>query len=73
MSHTDPTGMRYDIYDDDYDEPCSHDCEDDCAAYGCLHEHCFRCGGCSCPGYCDDYQTYNLRPAETGAPASEVD
>jgi hypothetical protein len=25
-----------------------------------------RCGGCGCPGYCDDYVTYNLRPGETG-------
>ncbi len=30
------------------------------------HEHCFNCGVCGCAGYCDDYQTYNLRPAETG-------
>ena len=22
-----------------------------------------------CPGYCDDHQTYNLRPAETGGEA----
>ncbi len=46
-------------------EPCSHEhdelCEDDCH-----HMHCWSCGGCGCPGYCDDYQTYNLRPAETG-------
>lgn len=59
---------------DDYDdEPCEHDCfEDGCdenvaeGGYYCLHQHCSNCGGCRCPGYCDDYQTYNLRPAETG-------
>jgi len=38
----------------------------------CDDEHegrdpCFHCGSRSCAGYCDDYQTYNLRPAETGA------
>jgi hypothetical protein len=27
---------------------------------------CFICGEPGCPGYCDDYETYNLRPAETG-------
>lgn len=52
------------------DEPCTHDCaeecEDDLGDYQCLHSHCFNCGGCGCPGYCDDYQTYNLRPEETG-------
>ena len=42
-------------------EPCSHDHDEDC-----YDQHCFNCGGCGCPGYCDDYQTYNLRPAETG-------
>ena len=54
---------------DDY-EPCDHICEDDCYdeldEWVCLHQHCWNCGGCGCPGYCDDYQTYNLRPAETG-------
>src|SRR5690349_21397625 len=51
-------------------EPCDHDHDDDCydgaGNFACHHEHCFNCGGCRCPGYCDDYQTYNLRPAETG-------
>jgi len=51
-------------------EPCRHDCDEDCFDEydrpDCRHEHCFNCGGCGCPGYCDDYQTYNLRPAETG-------
>jgi hypothetical protein len=51
-------------------EPCDHDHDDDCWDYQeffqCEHQHCFACGGCNCPGYCDDYQTYNLRPAETG-------
>jgi len=56
---------------DDYDdEPCYHDhdeeCEDEWGYTSCSHRHCFACGGCQCPGYCDDYQTYNLRPAETG-------
>jgi hypothetical protein len=60
--------------DDDYDdEPCFHEHDEDCEDYEdegrfgyCTHTHCFACGGCECPGYCDDYQTYNLRPAETG-------
>jgi hypothetical protein len=54
-------------------------CEHDCGAEGCLedgfefchHEHCPNCGGCGCPGYCDDFQTYNLRPAETGGAADD--
>lgn len=55
------------------DEPCEHDCDEYGCDYDyCTHQHCFACGGCTCPGYCDDYQTYNLRPAETGA-ASEGD
>jgi hypothetical protein len=59
------------ISDGDWDdEPCDHDCTEDCYdEYGepdCRHQHCFNCGGCNCPGYCDDYQSYNLRPAETG-------
>lgn len=52
--------------DPDYDDLCP-----DCAEW---REHCHcdepqicgRCGTQNCPGYCDDYQTYNLRPAETG-------
>jgi hypothetical protein len=53
------------------DEPCSHVCEDDgCYDYqgfsACTHQHCMNCGGCQCPGYCDDHGTYNLRCAETG-------
>jgi hypothetical protein len=55
--------------DDDYEE-CSHYCDEECEDYqgfsACTHQHCMNCGGCGCPGYCDDYQTYNLRPAETG-------
>jgi hypothetical protein len=58
-----PTDLDYD--DADY-EPCTHDCDENCEAQ-CDHQHCFGCGGCQCPGYCDDYQTYNLRPGETGA------
>ena len=64
-------GEIADAGDDDWDdEPCSHDCDEDCYDYqgfwACRHQHCWNCGGCRCPGYCDDYQTYNLRPAETG-------
>ena len=40
-------------------EPCDHDCDEECDP--CRHQHCWHCGGCGCPGYCDDYQTYNLR------------
>jgi hypothetical protein len=60
------------VVDDDWDdEHCYHECdeeceEDDLGRSRCWHEHCFNCGGCRCPGYCDDYQTYNLRPGETG-------
>jgi hypothetical protein len=57
-------------YDDPDDEPCRHDhdeeCEDEWGYISCSHQHCFNCGGCQCPGYCDDFKTYNLRPAETG-------
>lgn len=59
-----------DELDDWDDEPCSHECDEGCEDYQgfdiCSHAHCMNCGGCNCPGYCDDYQTYNLRPAETG-------
>lgn len=63
----------YGQYDDDVDEfgeeygddeYCDHQCDEECEP--CTHEHCMNCGGCGCPGYCDDYQTYNLRPDETG-------
>jgi len=57
--------------EDDW-EPCDHYCDEDCYddydGWDCHHEHCFNCGGCGCPGYCDDHQTYNLRPGETGCP-----
>lgn len=63
----------YDGYDDYDDEPCEHVCDDECldyqGFYACTHDHCPACGGCTCPGYCDDYQTYNLRPSETGGAA----
>lgn len=59
---------------DDY-EPCHHEHTEECEDYQgfnvCSHAHCINCGECECPGYCDDYQTYNLRPAETGG-SSEV-
>ena len=55
---------------DDDDLGCYHEhddvCEDEHGFTNCYHQHCFACGECECPGYCDDYQTYNLRPAETG-------
>ena len=55
---------------DDDDAWCEHDCGlEGCFDDGdffCHHQHCIACGGCGCPGYCDDYQTYNLRPSETG-------
>jgi hypothetical protein len=58
--------------EDDW-EPCHHDCDEDCYDYQgfwqCQHQHCFACGGCGCAGYCDDHQTYNLRPGETGGTA----
>ena len=40
--------------------------QDDYDGWDCHHQNCFNCGGCGCPGYCDDHQTYNLRPGETG-------
>jgi hypothetical protein len=57
--------------DDDWDlTSCDHEHDEDCydyqGFYVCSHSHCLNCGGCNCPGYCDDHQTYNLRPAETG-------
>lgn len=57
----------------DYYEPCTHECDENCDEDGCLHEHCPNCGGCGCPGYCDDYQVYNLRPFEEtgGSPRPE--
>lgn len=61
---------RAEGFDDLYDEPCEHDCDEDCYdecdEWVCTHQHCMNCGGCGCPGYCDDHQTYNLRPSETG-------
>lgn len=57
-------------------EWCQHDCDDDCydewEQHVCRHQHCGNCGSCTCPGYCDDYQTYNLRPAETGGAELEL-
>jgi len=58
-------------------EPCDHDHDEDCYDYqgffACRHQHCWNCGGCGCPGYCDDYQTYNLRPSETGGAAETAE
>ena len=56
--------------EEDWEGVCEHDhneeCIDDLGEFDCHHQHCFNCGECGCAGYCDDYQTYNLRPAETG-------
>jgi hypothetical protein len=60
------------LAEEDWDEPCQHDHDEECydEADGrpshCTHQHCWMCGDCQCPGYCDDHQTYNLRPDETG-------
>ncbi len=54
------------------DEPCYHEHDEECEdEWGylryCTHQHCMNCGGCQCPGYCDDHSVYNLRPSdETG-------
>jgi hypothetical protein len=50
------------IYDDDLCPDC---CEEPCRCYE-ADQTCDLCGTPGCPGYCDDYQTYNLRPEETG-------
>jgi hypothetical protein len=71
LPDTAPHWPHVDEDDSDWDdEPCQHEheewCYDDQGYFSCNHQHCLNCGGCTCPGYCDDYQTYNLRPAETG-------
>ena len=58
--------MSWDDGSEDWDGFCEHEHDEICEAEGCYHEHICVCGECACPGYCDDYQTYNLRPAETG-------
>jgi hypothetical protein len=51
------------LYDDDMCQDC---CEPD-GRCTCDDEYeCPSCGTPGCPGYCDDYTTYNLRPDETG-------
>ena len=55
-----------DLEEWDWSEICDHEYDEECDWYGCHHTHCFNFGECGCAGYCDDYQTYNLRPAETG-------
>lgn len=56
-----------------YDDDICPDCMEPDGRCVCYDE--VICGNCSmpnCPGYCDDYQTYNLRPGETGGePAPE--
>jgi hypothetical protein len=49
-------------YDDDMCPECAHD--EPCRCYD--EYECPSCGTPGCPGYCDDYQSYNLRPEETG-------
>lgn len=65
-----PDGFEECGSEDDWDyELCEHECDEECSDegdLGCMHQHCWNCGGCRCPGYCDDEQTYNLRFAETG-------
>jgi hypothetical protein len=34
--------------------------------------YCNSCGQPNCPGYCDDFVTYNLRPAETGGTQVDI-
>lgn len=65
------TDARAEGFDDFDDEPCEHEHDEDCydyqGFYACTHQHCGGCGRCDCAGYCDDHQTYNVRPpAETG-------
>jgi hypothetical protein len=66
-------GLSGDVDDYYWDGSCQHDHDDDCYDYqgffSCRHMHCVNCGECQCAGYCDDYQTYNLRPSETGGAA----
>lgn len=54
------------------DKACEHEHDESCydyqGFYSCTHAHYCVCGQCGCPGYCDDHQTYNLRPSETGGP-----
>jgi hypothetical protein len=62
------------VYDPDDDGICP-DCgeaDDWCTCYD-EEEPCLACGTPGCPGYCDDYQTYNLRPAETGGDPHDED
>lgn len=63
-------------FEDWDDEPCHHDHDEECYDVqdylACTHQHCMNCGGCGCPGYCDDHATYNVRPpSETGGPADD--
>ena len=49
-----------------FDERCEGCQFGDCEYH---KDPCFNCSEFDCAGYCDDYQTYNLRPAETGGEA----
>ena len=51
-----------------YDDDCPDCVEGDCEYH---MDPCFACGERGCAGYCDDYTTYNLRPAETGLAAAQ--
>jgi hypothetical protein len=53
-----------------YRDDCMDCVDGECEQH---QEPCFGCGEIGCPGYCDDYQTYNLRPAETGGSAAYPD
>ena len=57
-------GADYDGEHDYLDEPHDDECYDEDT--GELRCFICKCGSHHCAGYCDDYQTYNLRPAETG-------
>jgi hypothetical protein len=73
MAEASAAADDYDDIDYDDDDYCEHEHGEECYDYqgflACSHQHCWNCGGCNCPGYCDDYQTYNLRPEETGGKA----
>ena len=69
--------MTAHVFDTEWeDEPCQHDHDEECfdgaGNNACLHQHCFHCGGCTCPGYCDDYQTYNLRDEQADTEADRA-
>lgn len=52
------------------DDPHDEDCYDEDTG-DLICDPCLKCGAHHCPGYCDDYQTYNLRPGETGGSGND--